>query len=72
MHQFQASVYREESLYVAQCLEVDIASQGATADEALANLREAIELFFETAPPEEQRRRVHHDVQITAIEAAIG
>jgi predicted RNase H-like HicB family nuclease len=36
--------------YVAQCLEVDVVSQGKTADEALANLREALELYFEDEP----------------------
>jgi len=44
---FSASVWREEDLYVAQCLEVDVASQGTTEDEALQNLREALELHFE-------------------------
>lgn len=46
---FSASVWREENLYVAQCLEVDVASQGTTEKEALENLREALELHFE--PP---------------------
>ena len=32
---------------MAQCLEVDVASQGETEEEALANLEEALELFFE-------------------------
>ncbi|WP_017808343.1 type II toxin-antitoxin system HicB family antitoxin [Leptospira alstonii] len=45
---FTASVWQEDSLFVAQCLEVDIASQGETQEEALANLREALELHFET------------------------
>lgn len=44
-----ASLTRENDRYVAQCLEVDIASQGETEDAALANLREALELHFE--PP---------------------
>ena len=46
---FSASVWREEGVYVAQCLEVDVASQGTTEEEALENLREALELHFE--PP---------------------
>jgi predicted RNase H-like HicB family nuclease len=46
---FAASVWREGEWFVAQCLEVDIASQGATENEALANLKEAMELYFE--PP---------------------
>jgi predicted RNase H-like HicB family nuclease len=32
---------------VARCLEIEVASQGETIDEALANLREALELYFE-------------------------
>ncbi len=46
---FSASVWREGVWYVAQCLDVDVASQGETEEEALANLREALELHFE--PP---------------------
>ena len=47
--QFTASISKEEDWYVAQCLEVDVASQGETEVEALENLREALELHFE--PP---------------------
>ena len=36
-----------EDWYIAQCLEVDVASQGHTIDEALANLAEAVELYLE-------------------------
>ncbi len=46
---FTASVWQEGNWFVAQCLEVDIASQGETEEQALANLREALELHFE--PP---------------------
>ena len=46
---FTASVWQEGAWFVAQCLEVDVASQGQTVEEALANLREALELHFE--PP---------------------
>ncbi len=44
---FTVSVWQEEDLFVAQCLEVDVASQGATEEEAVANLREALKLHFE-------------------------
>ncbi len=37
---FAAAVWREGSCYVSQCLEIDIASQGETEAEALANLKE--------------------------------
>ncbi len=44
---FTAAVTQEKQLFVAQCLEVDVASQGETMDAALANLREALELHLE-------------------------
>ena len=44
---FHAAVVREGDWFVAQCLEVDVASQGRSPAEALANLREALELHFE-------------------------
>ena len=42
-----AAVHQEEDWYVAQCLEVDVASQGRTVEEALANLREAVTLYLD-------------------------
>ncbi len=46
---FTASVWQEGQRYVAQALEADVASQGESVDEALANLREALRLHLE--PP---------------------
>ena len=46
--EFTASVWREGKWYVAQALEIDIASQGESVEDALDNLREALELHFET------------------------
>ncbi|MDQ3506981.1 MAG: type II toxin-antitoxin system HicB family antitoxin [Actinomycetota bacterium] len=48
---FSASVWRKGDWHVAQCLEVDVASQGGSEAEALENLREAIELHFESPAP---------------------
>jgi len=42
-----ALVWKEGDLFVAQCLEVEVASQGGTKKSALANLEEALELYFE-------------------------
>lgn len=42
-----AAVHREEELYVARALEVEVASQGESIQEALSNLREALDLYFE-------------------------
>jgi predicted RNase H-like HicB family nuclease len=44
---FSAKVWREGNWFIAQCLEVDVASQGETEDDALANLKEALELHLE-------------------------
>jgi predicted RNase H-like HicB family nuclease len=46
-------VYREEEFYVAQCLNVDVASFGETREKAVSALREAVELYFEDAPAED-------------------
>src|SRR5438105_2202223 len=40
-------VYREDEFFVAQCLNVDVSSFGSTREEALANLKEAVELYFQ-------------------------
>ena len=40
-------VYREEEFIVAQCLNVDVSSFGNTREEAVANLKEAVELYFD-------------------------
>lgn len=45
---FRTSVWQEGEWFVAQCLEVDVASQGPTEDEALGNLAEALRLHFTT------------------------
>ncbi len=40
-------IQKEENWYVATALESGVASQGRTIDDALANLRDALELYFE-------------------------
>jgi predicted RNase H-like HicB family nuclease len=57
-----AIIEEEGGGYVALCPELDIASQGDTIEEARDNLREALELFFEGAPPAEVERRLCSDV----------
>jgi len=48
-HKFTASIWQEDEWFVAQCVEVDLASQGKTEAEALENLPDALELHF--TPP---------------------
>ena len=59
---FNASVWREYALYVAQCLELDVASQGQSEEEALVNLREALELYFE--PPSATHLPEHRTIEV--------
>lgn len=65
-------IEREGDGYVPLCPEVDVASQGATVDEARNNLKEALELFFETASEGEIKQRLHGEVYITNVEIAVG
>lgn len=67
-----AIVEREGDGYVSLCPELDIASQGDTVEQARDNLREALELFFESASPDELQRRVHGEVYVTQLEIAVG
>lgn len=67
-----AIIEREDDGYVSLCPELDIASQGDTVEEARANLLEALELFFETASPEEVQQRLHAEVFVTQVEFAVG
>ena len=67
-----AIIEREDEGYVSLCPELDIASQGASIEEARANLVEALTLFFEAADPSEVRRRYHGDVLVTQIDVPVG
>ncbi len=70
--QLTAIIEREENGYVSLCPELDIASQGETIEQARENLREALELFFECASPEEVKTRLHSELYITQLEVAVG
>ena len=67
-----AIIQAEGTGFVALCPELDIASQGDTVEAARDNLREALELFFECAPPEEVQRRLADDVFVTHVEVTVG
>ena len=67
-----ALIEREGDGYVSLCPELDLASQGATIEEARQNLVEALELFFETADPSEIKQRLRTEIYVTPIEVALG
>ena len=46
---FSARTWQEGEITIAQCVEIDVASHGSTEEEAIENLREAMELYLE--PP---------------------
>jgi predicted RNase H-like HicB family nuclease len=67
-----AIIEREGDGYVALCPELDVASQGDTIELARSNLCEALELFLETASPEEVRQRLRGEVYVTQVEVSVG
>ena len=64
---FTASISQEGDWHIAQCMQVDVASQGTTEDEALENLRDALELHF-TRPVATITPRVR-DIEVDIIAA---
>jgi predicted RNase H-like HicB family nuclease len=62
-----AVLYREEDLYVAECPEIGTVSQGGTIEEAIANLREATELYLEEFPSPQVGRPF-----LTTFDAAVS
>jgi predicted RNase H-like HicB family nuclease len=67
-----AIIHREGNGFVALCPELDIASQGDSIELARDNLREALELFFECAPPAEIQQRLGEEVFVTQVEVTLG
>jgi predicted RNase H-like HicB family nuclease len=67
-----AIIEAEGDGYVSLCPELDVASQGKSVKEARDNLREALELFFQSASPEEVKRRLRGEVYVTQVEVASG
>jgi predicted RNase H-like HicB family nuclease len=70
--QLTAFIEREGDGYVSLFPELNIASQDDTIAKAHENLREVLELFFETASPEEIQMRLHEEVYVTRLEVAVG
>ena len=58
MRSLKYVVYREGKYFVSQCLNVDISSFGKTIDEAVLNLKDAVELYLK----DDSANNVFHDV----------
>jgi len=63
---------REDDGFVALCPEIDVASQGVTVEEAKANLKEAVELFFECASDDEVKQRLSSESFVSPLEVSVA
>ena len=63
---YNVLIQKEEEWYVAKCLDNSIASQGKTIEEALENLKEALELYFQNEEPKKPQ-----NIFITTLEVTI-
>jgi len=61
------AIHQEDNWYVAKCLENSVASQGRTIEDALANIKEALELYYEDNDDTPELRRQF----ITTLEIAV-
>lgn len=67
MNTFTAIISREENLYVAKCPEVGTVSQGSTVEEAIANLKEATELYLEEFPLKEKTHPILTTFEVAEV-----
>jgi predicted RNase H-like HicB family nuclease len=63
---YNVIIQKEEDWYVAKCLDNSVASQGKTIEEALKNLKEALELYFQNEEPKQPK-----NIFITTLEVTI-
>lgn len=67
MRTLTAIVQKEEDMYVAKCPEVGTVSQGSTVEEAIANLKEATELYLEEFPSRQFSRPILTTFDVAGI-----
>ena len=63
---YNVIIQKEENWYIAKCLDNNIASQGKTIEEAMANLKEALELYMQDEEPVKPK-----EIFITTLEVAV-
>jgi len=63
---YNVIIQKEENWYVAKCIDNNIASQGKTIEEAMTNLKEALELYIQNEDPKQPK-----EIFITTLEVAI-
>ena len=74
-HHFTAVIHEEtfsdgSPAFVAHCPEIDVTTQGTTRDEAMSNLREAVELFLEDVSAAELEQRLRFGASVAPLEVA--
>ena len=67
MKSFTAIIQKEEEVYVATCPEIGTASQGDNIEEAIANLKEATELYLEEFPLKEGSHPLLTTFEVTQV-----
>lgn len=65
--QITVIIQKEEDWYVAKCIENNVASQGKTIEEAIRNITEAVQLYYE----DDDSIIEHHQTLVTTLEVAI-
>ncbi len=68
--QLKNVVWKEDKFYVAQCLNVEVSSFGETKEEALNNLQEALDLYFEDMSVEDALKIEQVEIISTEMEHA--
>jgi predicted RNase H-like HicB family nuclease len=61
-------VQKDDDWYVAKCLENSVASQGKTVEESIDNLKEALELYYEDTPAEQDKQK---QMFVTTLEVSV-
>ena len=64
---FTAIIHKEEDIFVAECPEIGIVSQGFTIEEALSNLKESTELYLEEFPVPDVSRSILTTFEVSNV-----
>lgn len=61
-------IQKDDDWFVAKCVENNVASQGKTVEEAMNNLKEALELYYEDVPKEDIKEK---QLYVTTLEVMV-
>ncbi|HEY8499325.1 MAG TPA: type II toxin-antitoxin system HicB family antitoxin [Clostridia bacterium] len=61
-------IQKDDDWFVAKCVENSVASQGKTVEEAINNLKEALELYYEDMPKEDFKEK---QLFVTTLEVTV-